>query len=146
MHAQRISQCVLAALITAATAVPTVHLAGDSTMVATGGGEGTQGWGLYLPEFITLNVINYAAGGRSARSFTRERRFAAMAANVKPGDFVVAEFSHNDAESLDPANDGGRAPCDPGKTNNYAAVCHSFFKSVSLLFPSHVNNTTELIY
>lgn len=59
-------------------------------------------------------VNNSAYAGRSARSFTREGRFEAIAEAVHPGDWVIIEFGHNDGGSPYPAaNDNGRADC-PG--------------------------------
>lgn len=69
-----------------------------------------QGWGVYLPDFTTLDVSNRAVSGRSARSYTREGRFDALAEEVVEGDFVVIEFGHNDGGSLTPT-DNGRSCC-----------------------------------
>ena len=68
---------VLAA--TATLAAPTIFLAGDSTMTAKGNNDGTAGWGVFLNNYTTLAIENDAVAGRSARSFTREGRFTAMA-------------------------------------------------------------------
>ncbi|KAL8370791.1 hypothetical protein RB595_000910 [Gaeumannomyces hyphopodioides] len=90
----------------------TIHLCGDSTMAPNGGGRNTQGWGEFLHHSFSpaAYVVNNAAvAGRSARSFTREGRFDAVAGRVKPGDWVVIEFGHNDGGSL--ANDNGRSAC-----------------------------------
>lgn len=62
-----------------ALAAPTIYLAGDSTMTANGNADGTKGWGLYLNNYTTLAIENDAVAGRSARSFTREGRFTAIA-------------------------------------------------------------------
>lgn len=92
-----------------AAALPTIHLCGDSTM-AKGSGN-TEGWGQYLHYSFTgqAAVRNAALGGRSARSFTREGRFAAVAKDVQKGDWVVIEFGHNDGGSL--RTDNGRSDC-----------------------------------
>ncbi|KAJ7597493.1 rhamnogalacturonan acetylesterase [Mycena floridula] len=84
----------------------TVYLAGDSTMAKGGGGSGTDGWGQYLAQYLTLPVVNSAIAGRSARSYTDEGRFATLISTVKSGDFVVIEFGHNDG--LSGAVDNGR--------------------------------------
>jgi rhamnogalacturonan acetylesterase len=95
-------------------AAAVIHLCGDSTMAPGGGGAGTQGWGEYLhysyPSSTNYTVVNSAIAGRSARSYTREGRFTAVAASVKPGDWVVIEFGHNDGGSLTPT-DNGRTDC-----------------------------------
>jgi rhamnogalacturonan acetylesterase len=125
----RVLSIIFLASITA-LAAPTIYLAGDSTMAATGGGDGaTAGWGSYLPNYVNLTVVNNAIGGRSARSFTREGRFTAMANNVKSGDYVVIEFGHNDGGSLTPT-DNGRTDCNP-VNNNYATTCQTTYKCVT---------------
>lgn len=68
------------------------------------------GWGQYLQYSLTIPVVNEAAGGRSARSYTREGRFETIAGLVKSGDFVIIEFGHNDGGSLTPT-DNGRSDC-----------------------------------
>lgn len=96
----------------AAARVPTVYLAGDSTMAENGGGSGTQGWGHYLQYSFSSSaaVINsQAIAGRSARSYTREGRFDTIVGLVQSGDWVVIEFGHNDGGSL--STDNGRTDC-----------------------------------
>lgn len=115
---------LLATAITVAAA-PSVYLAGDSTMVATGNNDGTEGWGALLPNYISLAVVNDAVAGRSARSFTREGRFTTMAASVKSGDYVVIEFGHNDGGSLTPT-DNGRTDCTP-VNGDYATTCSTTY-------------------
>lgn len=104
-----------AAAAAAADSLPTVHLCGDSTMAALGGGRGsnTDGWGQYVKYSFTGSaaVHNAAIGGRSARSFTREGRFDEVRKVLKKGDWVVIEFGHNDGGGLRPASDNGRADC-----------------------------------
>ena len=51
-------------------------------------------------------------GGRSARSYTVEGRFAEIISLVKANDIVIIEFGHNDGGSLSPT-DNGRTDC-PG--------------------------------
>jgi len=84
----------------------TVYLAGDSTMAPGGGGSGTDGWGQYLGQYLTIPVVNDAIAGRSARSYTDEGRFTTLINTVKKGDFVIIEFGHNDG--LSGAVDNGR--------------------------------------
>jgi len=48
--------------------------------------------------------------GRSARSYTNEGRFTAIANAVVSGDFVIIEFGHNDGGSLSPT-DNNRTDC-----------------------------------
>ncbi|KAF1988949.1 carbohydrate esterase family 12 protein [Aulographum hederae CBS 113979] len=87
-----------------------VYLAGDSTMANLGPTSKTQGWGNALGPYLKVPFANRAIGGRSARSYTAEGRFAKIIADVKPGDYVVIEFGHNDGGSLSPI-DNGRTDC-----------------------------------
>src|ERR1700744_991869 len=76
-------------------ALPTFHIVGDSTVRSGGAGVGLWGWGeRIMPFFDTnkINVINHAIGGRSARTYFTEGRWAKVAAAIKPGDFVIFQF------------------------------------------------------
>ncbi|ESK90914.1 rhamnogalacturonan acetylesterase [Moniliophthora roreri MCA 2997] len=84
----------------------TVYLAGDSTMARNGGGSGTDGWGQYLQQYMSIPVVNSAIAGRSSRSYTDEGRFNTLINTVKSGDYVVIEFGHNDG--LSGTTDNGR--------------------------------------
>lgn len=131
MHFQRLPVIdgILAVAIAAATTVtaaPTLYLAGDSTMVSSGNNDGTAGWGAFLPNYTSITVVNEAIAGRSARSYTREGRFNTIASQLKPGDFVVIEFGHNDGGSLTPT-DNGRTDCNPVNAN-YATTCSTVYK------------------
>ncbi len=88
-------------------ALPTLHIVGDST-VKSGGTKGMFGWGERIAPFFDtnkINVINHAIGGRSARTYFTEGRWSKVAAQIKPGDFVIVQFGHNDQGRIgDPAN------------------------------------------
>lgn len=95
--------------------IPTVYVTGDSLTI--GGPVGTDGWGNYLRYSLdkkAISVNNSAIAGESARRFTREGHFAAIAEVVERGDWVIIEFGHNDAGAVYPASqDNGRGDC-PG--------------------------------
>jgi len=84
-------------------ALPSLFLAGDST-VRQGRGDGAEGgqwgWGDYIsPYFDTdkINVVNRAVGGTGVRSFiVPGGHWENLMALVKPGDFVMIQFGHND--------------------------------------------------
>lgn len=87
--------------------LPTLVIASDST--AATGRPRTRGWGAVLMDYFDqdqINVVNAAVGGRSFRSFTREGRWQRIVEQLKPGDFVIIEFGHNDGG--DPRNSKGR--------------------------------------
>ncbi|KAF1999725.1 carbohydrate esterase family 12 protein [Amniculicola lignicola CBS 123094] len=126
----------------------TVWLCGDSTTAPGGGHNGTEGWGQYLKYSFPPNirVNNSAYAGRSARSFTREGRFQAIADKIVPGDWVVIEFGINDANGyFTPANDTkyrvdcpgmSEEPC-MGIFNNATEIVQTYstyLKQASMLF------------
>jgi lysophospholipase L1-like esterase len=88
--------------------LPSLFLIGDST-VRNGQGTGTGGqwgWGDFLaPYFNTnkINVVNRALGGTSSRTFYYGQ-WPGVLALVKPGDFVIMQFGHNDGGSLNDTN------------------------------------------
>ena len=86
---------------------PTVFIIGDSTVKTPT--QGQQGWGDPIAEFFDLtkiNVVNRARGGRSSRTFQTEGLWDQVLTELKPGDFVLMQFGHNDGGAL---NDDSRA-------------------------------------
>ncbi|MBI5769178.1 MAG: rhamnogalacturonan acetylesterase [Verrucomicrobia bacterium] len=83
--------------------LPSLFLAGDST-VRQGRGDGAEGgqwgWGDYISPFFDtdkINVVNRAVGGTGVRSFIAPgSHWENLLALVKPGDFVMIQFGHND--------------------------------------------------
>ena len=69
-----------------------VHTIGDSTMADyMENTTRTRGWGEMLQEFFSkeVQVINYARGGRSSRSFWKEK----VKENISPGDYEECSSS-----------------------------------------------------
>jgi lysophospholipase L1-like esterase len=89
-------------------ALPTFHIVGDSTVRSGGIKPGLWGWGERIQPFFDtnrINVVNHAIGGRSARTYFTEGRWQKVADAIKPGDFVIIQFGHNDQGAIgDPAN------------------------------------------
>lgn len=80
---------------------PTLFIIGDSTVRNGTGGQ--MGWGDPIGnEFdpAKITVINRAIGGRSSRTFLTEGRWDAVMAHLKPGDFLLMQFGHNDGGEL----------------------------------------------
>lgn len=84
--------------------LPSLWLAGDST-VRNGRGDGQEkggqwGWGDFIaPYFATdkINIVNRAVGGTGVRSFIAPGgHWETLMAMVRPGDFVIIQFGHND--------------------------------------------------
>ena len=111
----------LTMLLTSATTekVTTIFIIGDSTAANKGGiaeGKQERGWGMALqcffdPDFI--RVDNHAVNGRSSLSFFNEGRWAAVLEKMKPGDYVVIQFGHNDEKTPKDRH------TDPGSTFDY---------------------------
>lgn len=76
-----------------------VHTIGDSTMADyVENTTRTRGWGEMLQEFFTsdVHVANYARGGRSSRSFYKEGLWQIVLDSLRPNDYVLIQFAHND--------------------------------------------------
>ena len=50
-----------------------------------------------------MNVVNRAVGGLSSRTFLTQGHWEKVLAMLKPGDFVLMQFGHNDNGPLDDA-------------------------------------------
>jgi lysophospholipase L1-like esterase len=90
--------------------LPTLWLVGDST-VRNGrdnGNNGQWGWGNPIASYFDrkrINVQNRAVGGTSSRTFMRDQ-WPWTLEEMKPGDFLIIQFGHNDGGAL---NDASRA-------------------------------------
>jgi lysophospholipase L1-like esterase len=87
-----------------ASTLPTLFLAGDSTVTDQASGQFPYtGWGqmigLYLDEGIA--VANHARSGRSARTFIQESRLLRIAKKLRKGDFLLIQFAHNDEKETE---------------------------------------------
>ena len=81
--------------------LPTVFIVGDSTVKV--GTAGQMGWGEAVGDLFDrsrINVVNYARGGRSSRTFITEGLWNRVLSAMKPGDFVLVQFGHNDGGDL----------------------------------------------
>lgn len=83
---------------------PTIFLIGDSTMANKPLDENPErGWGQVFPGFMTdeVEIRNHAVNGRSTKSFINERRWDTVMSRLKPGDYVMIQFGHNDQKADD---------------------------------------------
>jgi len=93
-------------------ALPTIFIAGDST-AARGQGEHQQGWGVPFAGYFDpakVNVANHARGGRSSRTFITEGHWERVLTDVKPGDWVLIQFGHNDGGAINEEPPGSTRP------------------------------------
>lgn len=97
----------------------TVFLIGDSTMANKPliPENPERGWGQMLPPYFKagVRVENHAINGRSSKSFRAEGRWQAVETSLKPGDWVIIQFGHNDEKEQDPTRYS--APFGSFKTN-----------------------------
>ena len=84
--------------------VPTIFIAGDSTVTDQSGtypydpGCCFGGWGQMISAYLTSNVAvsNHAHSGLTTESFRSEGHYGIVSQNIKPGDFYLMQFGHND--------------------------------------------------
>lgn len=112
---------VTAALLLLVSAIPdkttTIFIIGDSTAANKDISKGKleRGWGMVLQSYFddNIRVDNRALNGRSSLSFINEGRWDAVLKSMKPGDYVIIQFGHNDEK---PKAD---RHTDPGSTFDY---------------------------
>ena len=78
--------------------IPTVFLAGNSTVVDQAN-EPWAAWGQMIPSFFQpgkIAVANYAESGETLKSFKGARRLEKIWSLAKAGDYLFIEFAHND--------------------------------------------------
>jgi lysophospholipase L1-like esterase len=77
-----------------------VHVIGDSTVCNYKDNAYPQtGWGQILGSFFDgtrVQVVNYAIGGRSSKTFVQEGRLDEVKKNLQKGDVMMVQFGHND--------------------------------------------------
>ena len=96
----------------------TIFIIGDSTAANkdTTNGKQERGWGMALQACFDADYIrvdNHAVNGRSSKSFIDEGRWDKVLEKMKPGDYVIIQFGHNDEK---PKAD---RHTDPGSTFDY---------------------------
>ncbi|GAB3905085.1 rhamnogalacturonan acetylesterase [Mucilaginibacter boryungensis] len=75
---------------------PTIYIIGDSTTKNT---LPLMGWGTAISDFFDttkINIANHAMAGRSTRTFVKEGRWDKVDSLLKPGDYVLMVFGHNE--------------------------------------------------
>lgn len=78
---------------------PTVWVTGDSTVQTyTADYVPQAGWGQMIPRFLSddVTVTNKAIGGRSSKNFISQGRLDEVLLDIRPGDYLFAQFGHND--------------------------------------------------
>jgi len=88
---------------------PTVYIIGDSTVRNFNNVQ--RGWGAYLGNYLDttrIAISNQAMAGRSTRTFIKEGRWEKVLSTLKPGDFVLMQFGHNEGSAPDTTKAGYR--------------------------------------
>ncbi len=77
--------------------LPTLYLAGDSTVTDQGVAPNAS-WGQMLPRYFAgdIAVANHAESGETLKSFVTELRLDKLLSTLKAGDWVMIQFGHND--------------------------------------------------
>jgi lysophospholipase L1-like esterase len=77
--------------------VPTIYLLGDST-VCDQPAEPYNSWGQMLTRFFkpAVSIANHAESGESLRSSLQARRLDKVLSTMKPGDYLIIQYGHND--------------------------------------------------
>ena len=112
---------VTAAILLLVSAIPdkttTIFIIGDSTAANKDISKGKleRGWGMVLQSYFddNIRIDNRALNGRSSRSFINEGHWDKVIQSMKPGDYVIIQFGHNDEK---PKAD---RHTDPGSTFDY---------------------------
>ena len=89
----------------AAIILADIFMMGDSTMCDYKPGSYPQeGWGQRLRTFVKdgVQVHNRAVGGISSKTFIDSGRWQKVLDDIKPGDYAIMAFGHNDATKSKP--------------------------------------------
>ncbi|MCX6239751.1 MAG: rhamnogalacturonan acetylesterase [Bacteroidia bacterium] len=88
---------------------PVFYIIGDSTVRNTNRPQ--CGWGEVIGAYFDtseIDISNQAMAGRSTRTFVSEGRWDKVLSTLKPGDFVIMQFGHNEGSVPDTTRNGRR--------------------------------------
>lgn len=114
---------------------PVVFITGDSTVKNEDKDEnGMWGWGSQAYTVFDakkITCVNCAKAGRSTRTYLNEGRWERVYNSLKPGDFVLIQFGHND---IGPINKDRARGTIPGTSDS------------TKVFKMEKDGTYELVY
>lgn len=94
---------------------PVVFITGDSTVKNEDKDpDGMWGWGSQAATVFDtdkITVANEAMPGRSTRTYLEEGRWEKVYNSIRPGDFVLIQFGHNDIGDIDRGKARGVIAC-----------------------------------
>jgi len=95
--------CVASVDIVKADQLPTVFIAGDST-VTDQPREPNASWGQMFTRFFRseIAVANHAESGETMKSFITGMRLDKLLSYMKSGDYLFLQFGHNDQKEIWP--------------------------------------------
>lgn len=87
------------------SSVTTIYLCGNSTVVDQAG-DPYASWGQMIPRWFDENVCiaNHAESGLATSSFIAQKRLDKIMTTLRPGDWVLVEFGHNDQKESRPGS------------------------------------------
>jgi lysophospholipase L1-like esterase len=102
--------------------VPTLYLAGDSTVTDQARAPNAS-WGQMLPRFFGdgIAVANHAESGETLKSFLSELRLDKLLSTLRAGDWVMIQFAHNDQKAQWPQTHADAANTYPAYLRAYIA-------------------------
>ena len=90
-------------VLTSSNKSTTIFIIGDSTAADKQNPQTNpeRGWGMMLQGHFDrhVRVENHAVNGRSSKSFISEGRWDEVLRRLKPGDYVIIQFGHNDEKT-----------------------------------------------
>lgn len=101
-------------LMTSSKNATTIFVIGDSTAAEKSNFKDSpeRGWAMVLQGCFDDDIIvdNHAVNGRSSKSFINEGRWQKVLERIKPGDYLLIQFGHNDEKPAESRH------TDPGTT------------------------------
>lgn len=87
------------------TSVTTIYLCGNSTVVDHDK-EPWASWGQMIPRWFddSVAISNHAESGSSTSTFLAHKRLDKIMTTLRPGDWVLVEFGHNDEKEKRPGS------------------------------------------
>ena len=143
---------LLAASVFAGVAVSdstsvSIYVVGDSTVQTYKDNVYPQtGWGQVLGYFFDasrVNVLNYAIGGRSSRTFIEDGRLDEVKGKLQKGDYLFVQFGHNDRDYSKAARYVEPAQF-PGYIQKYVDAGKAKGANVVLISPMNLNGSRNV--
>ena len=124
-----------------------IYVVGDSTVQTYKDNVYPQtGWGQVLGYFFDasrVNVLNYAIGGRSSRTFIEDGRLDEVKGKLQKGDYLFVQFGHNDRDYSKAARYVEPSQF-PGYIQKYVDAGKAKGANVVLISPMNLNGSRNV--